>query len=337
MDVETPKVSQFQATCLSETSSPANTIQNPPAFAHEHNNNIPLPSAPLQSSASAPPTFPSFALPIPSSPDHPSVTASPCIPCTQPSHPSSPSQTSPQHHPDKSRLLGILATHWTLPTLSTFIEPPHLPRAILCADGDVGPTLPLGHAAWPTEVLRELVELAGDQGGDAVTVGRNIAVQVERRLKRARGREGEIGREEVVGMTAGDVKRAGQAMRAMREGERSENGKEEGKVDGEEESGSVEEAPVFTKTDSPIGDAAPDQSYEPVVENECEIDTEDALPLTSIFGPGIVSSCQIPAFDIRCIRNLERKLEDIGFDRRELALDRREAKIRAALQDAWEE
>ena len=39
-------------------------------------------------------------------------------------------------------------------------------------------------------------------------------------------------------------------------------------------------------------------------------------------------------YKAKAIRNLERELEDIGFDRRQLDLDRREANVKAELQDA---
>ncbi|KAL9095968.1 MAG: hypothetical protein Q9165_001966 [Trypethelium subeluteriae] len=215
---------------------------------------------------------------------------------------------------EKRRLVRVLTHRWGR-NFPSFLEHPHHPKAVRLTDGSmrrarVGDadqamrTLP--PTLWSVDLLVQLREMAEAEEVDRVTAGRNIAVQIERRLKRRDGVK-------TVGMVAGDVRRAMVAIRRS-----------------------------LPEKQSSVDDSAPLDWPNLATEDGMEVEADgppsanSSSSMTQLCSTATVPAADFAPFPSRAVRKLRRELEDIGFERRELYLDRQEARIRAALQDAQE-
>lgn len=102
------------------------------------------------------------------------------------------------------------------PNFEEFLEHPYWPRTVPNPDGSrrraiIGDrdTVPLDPSEWSEDLLRKLRIMAVTHNIDAVTAGRNIVVQIERRLKKS-------GTRKTMGMTKSDVQKAMESIQEMK-------------------------------------------------------------------------------------------------------------------------
>ncbi|KAL9077593.1 MAG: hypothetical protein Q9157_003288 [Trypethelium eluteriae] len=324
--------SRPQTICLSEASSPIGASREP--------------SPTDDSNPSEPPTGTPLTRALLSLSNH-SIT--PIVPHSAPPGTSTTPDSSLDHKTlkEKHRLVRLLIYKWGR-NFPAFLEHLHHPKAVRLTDGSmrrarIGDadqamwTLP--PTLWSVDLLMQLREMAETEAVDRVTASRNIAVQIERRLKRRQGVK-------TVGMVAVDVRKAMAAIRRVRrQGMGNERGShgvgEEGKVGDGEAGERMQASPTqsLPEKQSSVDSLVPPDDSSPVTGDgaEAEVDgsssANSSSSTTQLGSAAAVSSAASEPFLFQTVRKLRRELEDIGFDRRELYLDRQEARIRAALQD----